>query len=177
LFFRSSSDYFANMLYKLSVILPFFILNACTYSPPTTGEMSSSSGEPTSPPPMSVPCLSSCSCALPEGCTFGCGNTGCKPATCNGTYCEGICGFGNSCVIDCDNSECGFTCLSTACQMKCSNNSSCDLGCQEGGCVISCESGSDCHANCNGPGSPCVINCSDGATATCDGTCTMTGCK
>jgi len=173
LFFKSSSDYFNSMFYKLSLVLPFLFLNACTYTAPTTGEASSSSGTP----PTDVECDTNCSCDLPEGCRLGCGMTGCNPAECTSTYCDGICGFGNACDIQCDDSNCAFGCLNGACKMRCSNNSTCDLGCAPGGCEITCEGGSNCHVNCDAPANPCTVTCSNGSKATCDGTCNMTGCQ
>jgi hypothetical protein len=175
LVFRSNPSYFVHMNYKLSVVLPFLFLNACSYTAPSASEMSSSSG----PSPTALECPADCSCDRPEGCNIGCGPSGCNPAECLDTYCAGFCPFGNVCEIRCDGSEaeCGFSCLSAGCKMRCQNNSSCDLGCIGGGCTINCESGSTCHASCNVPGNPCTIVCSDGAKATCEGTCNMMGCQ
>lgn len=161
--------------FALGIALTFWLVPSC-YTLPTVSEASSSGGSTGNPPMVDVACETSCSCDHPEGCRFGCGTTGCQPAECIGSSCEGICGFNNACDIRCDNSTCGIACLGAGCAMQCQNNSSCQLGCPAGGCTITCESGSNCDVDCNTPGNPCTINCSGGATATCKGNCVTTGC-
>jgi len=97
-----------------------------------------------------------------------CGSSG-TPPKCNGTTCScpsgqscelaaGTCG--NSCSLDCSNSnDCTGQC-GDSCSLKCTGSSTCAMMVGSSGSV-DCSGGATCHIKCTGS---CSIDCGGGST-------------